>query len=71
MSVVNWRWANSPACKPPAYVRYNFRRQNKGHIHMNGELKDFVLRKQDEHTKTWHYLKHLKEYGILEKTYSS
>lgn len=34
---------------------------------MNGELKDFVLRKQDEHTKTWHYLKHLKEYGILEK----
>lgn len=51
MSVVNWRWANSPACKPPAYVRYNFRRQNKGHIHMNGELKDFVLRKQDEHTK--------------------
>ena len=54
MSVVNWRWANSPACKPPAYVRYNFRRQNKGHIQ-----------------KTWHYLKHLKEYGILEKTYSS
>ena len=51
MSVVNWRWANSPACKPPAYIRYNFRRQNKGHIHMNGELKDFVLRKQDEHTK--------------------
>lgn len=38
---------------------------------MNGELKDFVLRNRMNIQKTWHYLKHLKEYGILEKTYSS
>lgn len=38
---------------------------------MNGELKDFVLRKQDEHTKNLALFKTFEEYGILEKTYSS